>query len=249
MQDNLPVAAHEPGNLSALIDKAQKTLAHARTSAEVLEALSLASFAYDAANKAGRMAEAKGAYDCLTARCYELQADALLIQHMAEVRLADEFDAAQERGEVAGHGGDRRSEDFKVEGTDLEAIGLYKQVIYEARIHRDAEQIQPGIAAERLGYFVRMELEPSKKRLKDTLFSCVHSHKEKHKRDLREQADEAGLSRVGGETSFHTELRKKEEKKIKEQADRLIYHCHQMLSVNEATNPVAGHQGHVSAQQ
>lgn len=55
---------------------------------------------------------------------------------MAKRRLADEYDAAQERGEVAGHGGDRK---IKVPDANLEKVGLSKREVHEARQIRDAE--------------------------------------------------------------------------------------------------------------
>ncbi len=66
------------------------------------------------------------------------------IEALAKRRLADEYDAAQERGEVAKHGGVRS----KVAGSDLATAkdaGLTKQEIAEARTIRDAEKRGPGI--------------------------------------------------------------------------------------------------------
>jgi hypothetical protein len=59
-------------------------------------------------------------------------------------RLADEYDAAQERGEIRGAGGDRLSKlpDGKFAPSD---IGLDDKQIHEARIIRDAEVADPGI--------------------------------------------------------------------------------------------------------
>lgn len=89
--------------LPVLIDRATAALANARTSAEVLEARDMARLVYDAAKSAGRMARAKRAHDAVIAAVYRAQADALLIEARAKVRLADEYDAAQERGEAAVH--------------------------------------------------------------------------------------------------------------------------------------------------
>jgi hypothetical protein len=64
--------------------------------------------------------------------------DALEIQALAKRRLADEYDAAQERGEVARHGGVRS----KVAGSDLATaadVGLSRKEIHEARSIRDAQ--------------------------------------------------------------------------------------------------------------
>ena len=50
---------------------------------------------------------AKKAHDDLIAAAYRAKADALEIEALAKRRLADEYDAARERGEVAKAGGER----------------------------------------------------------------------------------------------------------------------------------------------
>jgi len=98
-------------SLPQLVDHAAAALSNARTAAEVLEARELASFAYDAAKRAARLQRAKAAHDDLIAATHRVQADALEIEAQAKRRLADEYDSAQQRGEVARHGGGRK---FKV---------------------------------------------------------------------------------------------------------------------------------------
>jgi hypothetical protein len=49
----------------------------------------------------------------------------------AKRRLADEYDAAQERGEINRHGGDRKTDDFKFENSKLE--GIKPDQLHEAR--------------------------------------------------------------------------------------------------------------------
>ena len=61
---------------------------------------------------------------------------------MAKRRLADEYDAAQERGEVQSRGGDQSS---KSELPTAAAIGLSRKDIHEARQIRDAEAAEPRI--------------------------------------------------------------------------------------------------------
>lgn len=87
-------------SLPALVRSAATKLAAAETSAEVLDARDEAKIAYDAAKIAGRMAKAKQAHDEVITAVYRAQADALEIESLAKRRLADEYDAAQERGEV-----------------------------------------------------------------------------------------------------------------------------------------------------
>ena len=78
---------HETLQLPALIDRAQRYLAEAKTSAKLLQARAAAQAALH--------------YSRLRTAAIEVQADCLRIIKLAELRLADEIDAAQERGEVA----------------------------------------------------------------------------------------------------------------------------------------------------
>ena len=70
---------------------------------------------------------------------------------MAKRRLADEYDAAQERGEVVGaHNGAKNrvlSENAIATAAD---IGLSRKDIHEARQIRDAEADDPGIVRRTL---------------------------------------------------------------------------------------------------
>lgn len=59
------------------------------------------SVAYTAAKLQARLAKAKKAHDELICAAYRAQGDALNIEARAKRRLADEYDAAQARGEVA----------------------------------------------------------------------------------------------------------------------------------------------------
>ncbi len=73
--------------------------------------------------------------------------DALLIETTAQCRLADEYDAAQNRGEVQKPGGDRKSINVPIENNDIqtvEDIGLTRKQVHEARAVRDAEKKIPA---------------------------------------------------------------------------------------------------------
>lgn len=140
--------------LPALIDRAMHALESARSSAEVLEARDMARVAYDAAKSAGRMARAKGAHDDMLGVVYRMQADASFIEARAKVRLADEYDAAQARGEVAGHGRSKVEADNLTTAADL---GLRRDQIHEARQIRDAERESPGLIRRALDQMVRPE--------------------------------------------------------------------------------------------
>jgi len=51
-----------------------------------------------------RILKAKGAHDTLIDTAHQLLGDALEIESAAKIRLADEYDAEQERGELAKRG-------------------------------------------------------------------------------------------------------------------------------------------------
>jgi N6-adenosine-specific RNA methylase IME4 len=172
-----PLAIKPCGDLAKLIHQAADSLMCATTAAEVLEARDKASFAYDAAKSAGRLARAKGAHDEVVSRAYRAQADALEIESMAKRRLADAYDEAQERGEVAGHGGVRN---FKIDVPNLEnapvtvaEIGLTAPVIFEARRIRDAIDRDPGIVRAALDEMLKAGDEPTKARLKHVLMPAI----------------------------------------------------------------------------
>jgi hypothetical protein len=70
------------------------------------------------------------------------------IEAGAKRRLADEYDAAQERGEVATRADQNLLLDEKK--VSVADIGLTHKDIHEARIIRDAEVADPGIVRRTL---------------------------------------------------------------------------------------------------
>lgn len=165
--NDLSPSSLQPTSLTLLVRKAASQLASAETAAEVLEARDAASFAYDVAKKAARMTKAKGAHDEIISAVYRTQADALEIEALAKRRLADEYDAAQERDEVAKHGGRRN---FKVPNGNVEPtaadIGLTRKQIHEAREIREAEESDPGIVRRTLDHLIETGQEPTKAAVK-----------------------------------------------------------------------------------
>jgi hypothetical protein len=160
-------------SLPALIDRASNALAGARSSAEVLEARDLAAFAYDAAKRSARLASAKGAHDTLIAAAHRAQAHALEIEAGAKRRLADEYDAAQDRGEVQGHGGKRsKVGDLNLAPTATE-LGLRKDQLHEARVIRDAEKADPGIVRRVLDEKLERREEPTKAALRQAVVEAA----------------------------------------------------------------------------
>lgn len=155
--------------LPVLIERASRTLLDAKSSAEVLEARDMARVAYDAAKSAGRMAKAKKAHDDVVAAVHRAQADALLVEARAKMRLADEYDNAQERGEVQGHGGDKSKLEVSKLAPSAAEIGLRHDEIHEARKLRDAEKAEPGKAERVLKDIAARGEEPTKAKLKQAM--------------------------------------------------------------------------------
>lgn len=149
--------------LPTLINRAVEALEAARSSAEVLEAREMARIAYDAAKSAGRIARAKQAHDSIIADVHRAQAHATFIRARAEMRLAEEYDAAQERGEVAGHG---RSKVEPANVTTVADLGLRRDEIFEARKMRDAERESPGLIRRSLDAMIERGDEPTRAALK-----------------------------------------------------------------------------------
>jgi len=162
----------EIASLPALIDRAASALSNARSSAEVLEAKEMASFAYDAAKRTARLAKAKNAHDELIGAAHRAQAHALEIEAQAKHRLADEYDAAQERGEVAKAGGDKSK---LPEGNfaTVSDLGLSHKDIHEARIIRDAEKADPGIVRRVLDEKLEAREEPTKAALRQAVIEAA----------------------------------------------------------------------------
>lgn len=162
--------------LPALVDRAVTALANARTSAEVLEARDMASIAYDAAKKAARLGKAKKAHDELIAAAYRAQADALAIESEAKRRLADEYDSAQERGEVFGPH-DRTKKNPGV--ARLSDIGLAGFEVSRAREIRDAEKAEPGIVRRVLDEAIEAGEEPTKAKVRRAVKRAAKRSKRK----------------------------------------------------------------------
>jgi len=115
------MSENEVANLPALIDRACSRLASARTSAEVLEAKAIAEMALH--------------YARITKAANETHADCLRMIVRAEMRMADEIDAGQERGEIARVGNPHDSN-----SPTLGELNIPSQRVSEWRETRDAGQ-------------------------------------------------------------------------------------------------------------
>lgn len=175
---DLIVARQASDTLPSLIDRAATALASARDSGEVLEARDMARLAYDAAKSAGRIARAKKAHDEVIGAVYRAQADALLIEARAKMRLADEYDGAQERGEVASDGRPKSVADCNGIPSTAADLGLRRDEIHEARQLRNMERDNPGMIEGTLNELVERGEEPTKAAIKHVHVSANSGNNE-----------------------------------------------------------------------
>jgi hypothetical protein len=213
-------------HLPTLIDRAAATLLAARTSGEVLEARDLARVAYEAAKTASRIARAKQAHDEVIAAVYRAQADALLIEARAKIRLADEYDAAQARGEVATRGGERSGFQHSPLAPTAADLGLRRDEIHEARRLRDAEAADPGRTERALREIVARGEEPTKAKLRRAVLGAdataeperdVSDSEARLRRELAKLTPEALIDEVVG---LKAQLAEEREKRRRAEAER-----------------------------
>lgn len=146
--------------LPALVKKAADRLASATSAAEVLDARDLASVVYDAAKKAGRLARAKAAHDEIIVKAAHAQADALEIEAKAKRRLAQEYDAAQERGDIRAANQGRSAS--ALEAPTADDLGLSHKEVHDARQIDRAERADPGIVRRVLDEALAAGEEPTR---------------------------------------------------------------------------------------
>ena len=162
----VPLVIDEAHDLRALVDRAANVLANARSSAEILDAREMAGFAYDVAKRTARIQRAKGAHDVLIAAAHRAQANALEIEAQAKHRLADEYDAAQERGEVQRRGGQVPRDVADANIPSAADLGLRRDQIHEARLIRNAEANDPGVVRRTLDERLDRGEEPNRAALR-----------------------------------------------------------------------------------
>jgi len=166
-------------NLPSLVSRAADQLAEAKTSAEVLEAKTTAGVAYDAAKSAGRIARMKEAHDDLIQKIYMSQAQCVIIEGEAQARLADEYDLAQEKGEVAKVG--KRKKDIIPEGNNkistIADLEISSKQIHEARKVRDVLRKDPTAIEDKVNALVEQGLEPTKAAIREQLLHALENPK------------------------------------------------------------------------
>lgn len=180
--------------LPRLLARAVATLEKATTAAEILEAREAARFAYDAAKATERLAKMKDAHDIVIAAIRKAQADALIIETRAQCRLADEYDAAQERGEVKSPGNKSGKSNVPDQNNTptVTDIGLTRKQIHEARQVRDAEKAKPGAIRHALDQQLEAGKEPTRADVK----RAIGNKQSKGKRSARPRLNETKSAEV-----------------------------------------------------
>ncbi|RWF66868.1 MT-A70 family methyltransferase [Mesorhizobium sp.] len=184
MPKALALASAAP--LPSLVKEAAAALSRATTAAEVLDARDKASAVYDAAKRTARLQRAKAAHDELVGATYRVQADALEIESQAKRRLADEYDAAQERGDAA-----KKGKPVNVPGGNIKAtaaeIGLKRKDIHEARQVRDAIAKNPAIVRDVLDDMLASGDEPTRTALKRAIAPAVKTLRSEAQAEKKER--------------------------------------------------------------
>ena len=177
-QGSLALVTHTVA-LPELLDQAAARLEHARSFAEIMEVVSLADRAYDEAKRAARVAEMMEAHEQVRTVSNDLTGKMLQILHRADCRLADEYDAAQARGEVVGSkGGGSGSNQFasvpKRNGSATAAdLKLTRKRVHDARKHRDAEAVNPGLVDRMIQEKIASGEEPTKTEVNSVVANAV----------------------------------------------------------------------------
>lgn len=163
--------------LPALVKQAADRLASATTAAEVLAARDMASFAYDAAKAAGRLARKKAAHDELMVKVHHAQADALEIEAGAKRQLAQEYVAAKENDELANPLDNlRRGPDVPEQNAGKPTtadLGLTRKEVHEARQIDRAEEADPGIVRRVLDERLAKGEEPTRAALREAVVEAA----------------------------------------------------------------------------
>ena len=117
---------------------------------------------YGVANTSGASAGGGVALAGAVAAAHRAQADAVEIEAQAKRRLADEYDAAQDRGEVAGPRDGSAGRSSGERPAPVADLGLTRKAIHEARQIRNAEAVSPGIVRRTLDQQLAQGKEPTK---------------------------------------------------------------------------------------
>jgi N6-adenosine-specific RNA methylase IME4 len=159
-----PASTPEGGSLPALLARASARLLEARTSADVLEAKQIAELAMH--------------YAKVTKAANETHADCLRIITRAEMRMADEIDAGQARGELAGGGRPEKASEVPT----LSDLGLRRDQVHDFRAIRDAGE---GVVETAIGRALAEGRAPTKSEILEAAKE-IRTERADRKRETRD---------------------------------------------------------------
>lgn len=201
-------------SLPDMIRRASTMLAEATSAAEVLDARKEADRAYHKA-KASRFRQAQDAHSAVLDTAERSQAEALMIIAKADERLADEYDAAQGRDEIAKLGTNQTQVGLPSENTlpTVKDLGITSKDIFNAREVRDAEKAEPGIVAATLKKLLADGIEPTKARLRDAISAQAkvvrserfRTRKKRSAEKNRKKAEARVIAAMSGQCELHNE--------------------------------------------
>ncbi len=157
---NALAAIVEPSELVASIERARALL----DAGDVEAALLLSTGVYEQAKAAGGYAQKVKVSRELVDKARVLQAEALKIESICYVAMADAVDAAQAKGELSRGGRPEKVHD--ADRFTLEEVGIDKRRLHEARGLRNAERKEPGFIDRVIEVRLSEGLEPSRASLK-----------------------------------------------------------------------------------
>lgn len=154
------VSQSSSSDLVATIERARTLL----DAGDVELALKLSAVAYDQAKAAAGSAERVKASRDLIDKARRMQADALKIESMCYVAMADAVDTAQAKGEISRGGRPKTVSDDN--GFTLDEVGIDRQQLHAARKLRNAVRAEPEFVERIVEARLSEGLEPSRAALK-----------------------------------------------------------------------------------
>jgi hypothetical protein len=131
----------------------------------------------------------------------------LIIEAAAKQRLADEYDAAQARGDVARLGtnqNDMGLPEQKTRPATVEEIGVTHKQVHEVRLFRDAELAEPGVVRNTVEQAIAKGEEPTKAKVRSAVKKLAKRSKLKLKKKPTPKKAAAPITK---ETQHERDLR------------------------------------------
>lgn len=150
----------DASELVSAIERARTAL----DAGDVQSALLLSTGAYEQAKAAGVYAEKVKASRELIDKARRMQGDALMIESLCYVAMADAVDEAQAKGQLSRGGRPKTVSDEN--GFTLEEVGIDRQHLHQARKLRNAERAEPGFIERVVEARLDEGLEPSRASVK-----------------------------------------------------------------------------------